>query len=172
MRKRNLFLLVAICVALVPAGAWAGGTGACFVVTSTETWPAGDAATPDGQPFNLAGCANGFTQEECTAVDSLVEFWEGATCDDVAGKGGFKWDGSCDASVDPIGSVCLELWTAQGGLATEALCVNEIGGDYSAGAACGAPVPTMPPLGLAALMLLMLAGALFFMAKRSPQTTV
>lgn len=168
MRKLNLFLLVAVSVALMPAGAWAGGTGACYVIVGEPTLGGSSVPLDAGGVFELAGCSDGFTFEECNSVDELTEFLEGVTCDDVAAKGGIMWDGSCDASIDPVGSICIELWTAQGGLATEAICVNDIGGDYSAGVACGAPVPTIPPVGLAALMLLLLAGALFFMAKRSP----
>jgi hypothetical protein len=169
MRMRNLLLLVAICVVLMPAGAWAGGTGACYVVTSAPTWPGGDAATPDGQAFDLAGCADGFTQEECSSVDTLVEFAEGFTCADVALKGGFDWNGSCSSTIDPVGDVCIQLWSILGAQSAQGLCVQDIGGQWYTDLECGGtPVPTMPPAGLAALMMLMLAGALFFMAKRSP----
>ena len=95
------------------------------------------------------------------------------SCADVAGKGGFDWNGSCDSTISPVGDVCIQLWSILGDQAAQGLCTQDIGGQWYTDLECGGtPVPTMPPLGLAALMLLMLAGALFFMAKRSPQTTV
>jgi len=166
MRKLNLFVLVGLCVALVPGVALAGngGTGACFVVSLFDIWD-GEGALPEGK-FELAGCADGFTEQECTSVDELTEFWEGATCEDVAAKGGFDWDGSCVADFDPLGEVCVVLWTEPGGTFTQALCVDDIGGEWSPGVDCGIPVPIMPGFGMAALALLILAGALIILTVR------
>lgn len=174
MRKLNLLLIVVFCVALLPAMAMAGNgnTGACFVVGDQPVWPSSGTEAPDGK-FNLAGCADGFTLEECSSVDELVEFWEGATCEDVADKGEIDWDGSCEASIAPVGTTCIQLWTGIGGAATEALCINDIGGTWFDDLECGGvPVPTMPPVGLAALMLLLLAGALLFLTKKASSPAV
>jgi hypothetical protein len=174
MRKLNLFLLIGVGVALMPAVGWAGaGTGACFVVTGEPALGGSSMPLDAAGGFNLAGCADGFTLEQCSSVDELTEFLQGVTCADVAEKGGISWQGSCQASIEPVGGVCIQLWTVQGAQATQGLCLGDIGGEWFTDLECGGtPVPTMPPVGLAALMLLMLAGALFFMAKRSPLTSV
>lgn len=174
MKRLNLVVVVGCCVALVPAMTLAGNgqTGACFVFDAEPVWPASGAVAPDGG-FELGGCADGFTQQECESVSVLVDFAGGATCADVAAKAGITWQGSCDATIPPVGDVCVELWTFLGGKATGALCINDIGGSYAPGVACaGGPVPTIPGIGLAAMALLMLAGALFFLAKRSPHPSI
>ena len=173
MRKLNLVLFVGLVVALIPAVAWAGGgTGACFVVSGAPALGGSSVPLDATGDFVLAGCADGFTFEQCNSVDELVEFWEGASCADVAAKGGFSWQGSCQSSIDPVGGVCIQLWTVQGAQATQGLCVGDIGGEWFNDLECGGiPVPTMPPVGLAAMMLLLLAGALLYLTKRSGART-
>ena len=165
MRKLNVLMILALCVGLVPAVASAGeDVGACYVVaapTSIFT----DGAT-EGEE-TLAGCADGFTEEECTSVDELTSFWPNGTCEDVADEYNLDWDGSCAADIDPIGDMCIVLWTSIGGPATQALCENDIGGVWFDDLVCGgAPVPTMPGIGMAAMVVLLLGGALVLLTIR------
>ena len=166
LRKLNLLLFAVLSVALLPTVAEAGDgvvTGACYVVSGEGggTWPAGDAGLPDGAVATIAGCADGFTEAQCSSVDELVLFSPGSTCADLANTFEFDWNGSCSAAIDPVGDVCILLWTAQGPVATAAVCENEIGGSWFTDLECGGtPVPTVPPVGLAALAMLMLAAAL------------
>ena len=114
----------------------------------------------------MAGCTEELDEQECDSIDELTNFSPGATCADIADEGGITWDGSCDASIDPAGDFCVELWTAKGGAGSEAICgdLGGGGGGFSAGVSCqGAPVPTMPGLGLAAMAFLILAGALIIL---------
>lgn len=166
MRRLSLSILLALGAVLVPAVGFAGNgdTGACYVVGDLES-VFGDPGTSEGK-FNLAGCAEGLTEAECTSVDQLTEFWESATCADVAEEYGFDWEGSCQADIPPLGDLCIVLWTELGGAATQALCENEIGGTWFNDLECGAPVPTMPGFGLAAMAMLMLGGALLLLTMR------
>lgn len=175
MKKLNLLLLMGLCLALIPAMTLAGdGVGACFVFGGEPVSSEGSSVPldPDGG-FAFVGCADGFTEAECESVDELVEYWEGATCDDLADEFSFSWDGSCDANIPPYGDVCIELSSELGVDGSELLCEEDVSGTFSAGVGCeGAPVPTTPPLGLAALMLLLLAGAVFLLTKRGARTAV
>ena len=149
-----------------------GDIGACFVVGDLPVWPVGESADPEGK-FSFAGCADGFTLAECSSIDELVEFAEGATCADLAAEGQFTWDGSCEADVTFFDEVCVQLWSASGTQASQALCAQELGGEWSNDTVCGGvPVPTLPPVGLAALMLLLLAGALLFLTKKASSPAV
>lgn len=167
MRKLTLSMVAVLCIVLLPAAAQAGNgevTGACFAVEVEPVEPAG--------VVGFAGCADGFTALQCAAVgEILTEFAPGETCEGVAGEGGWSWDGSCEFTYSSFGDVCAQLYSVQGPITSAGFCANDVAGSWTDGGTCGAPVPTMPPVGLAALMLLMLAGALFFMAKKSPQTT-
>lgn len=165
MKKLNIPILMGLCVLLVPVAALAGNgdTGACYVVEGLPAFP--QSLDPEGK-FALAGCADGLTQAECDSVDELTLWAEGATCADLALKGGFDWEGSCAADIPPLGNLCILLWTDIGGSFTEGLCENDIGGTWFDDPTCGAPVPTMPGFGMAAMVLLMMSGALILLTLR------
>lgn len=171
MGKLKLSILVAFSLLSSPALLSAGQdpVGACFVVGDFAD-VFGEAAATEGK-FNLAGCADGLTEAECTSVDVLTEFWEGATCADVADKGGFDWDGSCLAGIPPLGDLCVVLWTELGPPVTQGLCEKDLGGTWFNDLECGAPVPTMPGFGLAVMALLILGGALILLTMRGSLPT-
>jgi len=164
MRKLNILIVLGLCAVLLPAVASAGDvTGACYVVEGITALS--EDATPEGK-FAFAGCADDFTEEECSSIDELTQFAAGATCADLAQKGGFDWDGSCLADIDPLGNICIQLWTEIDPEFTQELCENDIGGVWSDDLTCGAPVPTMPGFGMAFMALVILGGALILLTVR------
>lgn len=168
MKKLTLCMLVVLCVVLLPAAAQAGDgqvTGACYSVESEPVAPEGG--------VGFAGCADGFTEQECDAGGKILTvFAPGVTCEAVADDFELSWDGVCEANVAPFGDVCINLYSFQGPGASGLFCNETVGGSWTAGGSCGAPVPTMPPVGLAAMMLLLLGGALLFLTKRASSPAV
>ena len=163
--KSALFLGLGVVLlpGLVLAGQ--GATGACFFVGDVAD-VFEDPSSGNGK-FSVAACADGLTEDECTSVSILTEFWEGATCEDVADKGSIMWDGSCQADIPPLGDLCVVLWTEFGVTATQGLCENDLGGTWYLDLECGAAVPAMPPIGLGVMAMLILGGALLLLTLRS-----
>lgn len=170
MKKRILLAALGlVVVALVPAVAIAGDLGGACVAILGD---ADNISTPEGKEENAYLCADDFTSQECDLFCGpqaspegglfLVdcEWVNGATCEDVAGKIG-AWEGACDTDPQgPAGGVCVLIsedisnWTA------EEVCTDYTGGDWEAGGICGAPVPAMPRAGQAALVIVLMFGAL------------
>lgn len=164
LRKLNLLLFAVLCVVLLPAVASAGlSTGACWVYDAGQK----------GEFPALAACTEDFTEEDCNEVSVLVNFSPGATCAQMAGELQIEWNGSCLADFVPADEVCVQLWSAVGAEGAQGLCAQEINGSWFTDLECGGtPVPTVPPVGLAALAMLMLAAALVVLSLRGAQTAV
>ena len=171
MKKPILLLLVVFALpALVPnvAEAGNGSTGACTVVLAPED------KAPGGKEAAFA-CTNSLTFGDCQlfcfgdspeggliAVDCL---WEAdTTCADVELELGVDWDGACDLDFPPpLGLLCAEIADDFiSGFTSGEICTGA-GGAWRPGEACGAPVPALPKTGRAALIVILMLGALLIL---------
>lgn len=164
VKKLTLSMMVALCGLLTPmvASAGNGGTGACLIEAPVE-----DVAFPQGgQQGCFAVCVDGLTQEECQFGKGLEEFFEGQTCGELDVP--WTWEGSCQADAEPFGDQCYVI--ACDGDA-ELVCEKGAAGTFYPGdLTCGLGVPTMPAFGMAAMVLLILSGALVLLTVRGSLT--
>lgn len=168
MKKRILLTAAGlILTALAPATAAAGGngdTGACLVILAQD-----EPKAPAGGELGYV-CAADLTSPECdsfcgdkvSAEGGLFvidcDWFDGGTCEDVENETGEPWDGACDLT-QGFG-FCVEIAETLPGWTSQEIC-EDGGGDWLGdGSTCGAPVPTLPKAGQAALMVVLLFGAL------------
>ncbi len=139
MRAVQLILVSAVCVVLLPAAA-SGQTGSCL-------------ATLEDDGPSAAACVDGVTQQDCTTLDGV---WGSSTC---AQRG--SWDGACIGS-SPIGDICALLVIQPNGSTSQDLCEDPdfLDGLWLGDGSTCQQVPTLPKVGQAALVLILLAGAL------------
>jgi len=139
MRTVQWILLSAVCVVLLPAAA-SGQTGSCL-------------AAIDDDGLSAAACVDGLTQQDCTILDGS---WDSDTC---AQRG--SWDGACLGS-SPIGDICALLVIQPNGFTSQDLCEDPdlLNGTWLGDGSTCQQVPTLPRVGQAALVLILLAGAL------------
>jgi hypothetical protein len=159
MKKLNLLVLLGACVLLAPAMASAGNgsTGACLL----QSPDAAGSLFPDGKFFG-AICVDGTTEFECLEVGGGVEWFENDTCEELDVP--WTWEGSCQANVPPLGDQCYILWIDGDG---EEACGSQEGTWYEDDLTCGAaPVPAMPPAGMALMILMIMGGALVLLTIR------
>ena len=175
MRALIQIIAIGMVVAIVaPAVSVAGDEGGAGLAVVAEIEPT---ATPGGGGTEAGYfCADSFSQTDCEffcgdnaspagglqLVDCDWAF--DLTCEDLTDKIGEPWEGSCtldDQGPPPFGDLCLLIsenlpnWTA------EELCdFGKITGTWVEGGVCGAPVPAMPKAGQAALIVILMLGAL------------
>ena len=172
MRKQILWVVIGLVVAgLAPTVAVAGnGFGSCVAVLA-EGKP--DTA-PEGFGEVAYLCADSFGEEDCDFFCGEESFTEGdtglflvdciwesnSTCDDMK----VSWDGSCqfgDQLPPPLGGLCVLISENLPNWTSEEICeFGKIDGTWDQGGTCGAPVPTLPKVGQAALMIVLMFGAL------------
>jgi len=129
---------------------------ACFPVAARAQTGACGAEIFDEFEFSL--CVDGLTAADCLDLcDEDCEFFPGETCAEV----GPPWDGACEADDSPIGPLCALLWTEPNGVTSDELCEEGfiLGTWLGDGSTCQ-QVPTLPKVGQAALVLILLVGAL------------
>ena len=112
--------------------------------------------TPQQGTEEIAACAEGLTQQECTDFFDL-EFIEDQACSGLD----FTWEGACLVTVIDFGEVCFLVDPFQSTFDGFEACEILLDGSYQGdGSTCGAPVPALPGAGQAALILVLLIGAL------------
>lgn len=180
MKKTILWLAVGLMVAVIgPTIAVAGGeAGACVAIlaeTEPDSSPLGD---PQGGEVAYV-CGDALSFDECDlfcGIETNAPVGEGlflvgcewlvdTSCEELTDKIGESWEGACefdDQLPPPLGGSCfliseeLPNWTSQ-----EICETGKGGGEWQGdGSICGAPVPAMPKPGQAALMVVLLLGAL------------
>jgi hypothetical protein len=111
--------------------------------------------TPIQGPEEIAACTEDLTEQQCTDFFDF-EFTEEQACTGLD----FSWEGACIVTIPDFGSICFLVDPYQSSFDGYEAC-EFIGGSYQGdGSTCGAPVPTLPAAGRAALILVMLIGAL------------
>lgn len=166
MRRMFILGLVAAAVVLLPSVAVAGGTGACYAI-GNPTLP----QSPLGDDGFQALCLDNVTEQECQELELAPETqWDSnLTCDGLK----VNWDGSCLFDFQgTVGLGCIYLYYENDPDYAELICEKKNGGQFfDDPAACGVPTPTMPGFGMAALALLMLAGALVVLTMKGSVKT-
>ena len=149
MRRIFWSLLAIGIVAAVPATA--GDTGACWVEFNAGNQDAVE-------------CIDDVTQDDCEDFCSSCTWDESTDCVELE----FPWEGSCFFDDTPPGGGCW-LWAVEpGDQSAEFHCEETFDGDWSDDLVCGgAPVPTLPRAGQAALVLVLLTGALIVLSLHS-----
>jgi len=168
MRKLILWAAVALVVVVLAPGAAVAGApdiGICYVVLE-------DFDLPNGLEESAVVCAEGLTEQDCALFCpdaaspegglEIVECdWDpNVTCEDLSSKIGEPWDGACEVNGTPVGDVCFALWENMTNWSAEEICSDAKGSWLGDGSMCGAPVPTLPRAGQAALMVILMLGAL------------
>lgn len=172
---KKLILLVTIglvVIALAPAVAVAGDElGACLVILAEDD----PKREPEGGQGNGFVCADDFSNDQCESFCGetaspegflLVvgcEWFGGLTCDDegLLSKIGEPWEGACELDDKiPGGGFCALISEDLPGWTSAEICETGGGEWQGDGSVCGAPVPTLPRSGQAALMLILMLGAL------------
>lgn len=111
--------------------------------------------TPQQGNEQIAACTEDLTMQQCTDLFDF-EFLAGQPCTDLD----FNWTGACIVTVPDFGDFCFLVDPFQSTFDGFEAC-EFLGGSYLGdGSTCGAPVPTLPDAGQAALILVMLIGAL------------
>jgi len=174
MKKQILWVAIGLIVAaLAPAVAVAGGeTGACMAVLQ-EFDPS---SAPEGFEEAAYICADGFSEGDCNLFCGENAAPEGGlflvdcvwasdlTCEDLTEDTGEPWEGSCvlsDQNPPPFGGLCVLISENLPSWDSEEICeFAKLDGNWEEGGVCGAPVPTMPKTGQAALIIVLMFGAL------------
>lgn len=116
-----------------------------------------------------AGCIPNVTDQQCTDIYSWTEpIWNaGSDCTGLDVP--FTWDGSCLASVPPVGERCNLLWADPTNEFTSVEHCEEGHGCtwFPNNLTCeGAPVPAMPRPALALMVFVMMGTALVALTVR------
>ena len=138
-----------------------------LVLSSLMLLPGLAMAQPDacwGTPIQgreeIAACTEDVTQQQCTDFFDF-EFLEGQPCTDLD----FNWVGACIVTVPDFGEVCLLVDPYLSTYDGYEACELFLGGSYLGdGSTCGS-VPTLPRVSRAALVLILLAGALVILTR-------
>jgi len=148
MRTVKLILLSTVCMACLPALASAQ-TGACTCLFSVDDGQEGFACTDDADA------------ELCSLLctDGEWELLEGDTCEDVPDA---PWDGACFFDGPP--ERCWLWWVGPNSVTPQESCEDVTGEWLGDGSSCQ-QVPTLPKVGQAALVLILLVGALVILTR-------
>ena len=141
LKRMSLIVLVLPGLMLLPGRAMAQAD-ACW-------------GTPIQGMEQIAACSEDLTMQQCFDFFDF-EFLSGQPCTDLE----FNWVGACTVTVPDFGDICFLVDPYQSTYDGFESC-EFLGGSYLGdGSTCGAPVPTMPEAGQAALILVMLIAAL------------
>jgi len=168
VKKQILWVAIGlVVVALAPAVAVAGDPGACLVVLAEAEPTApegGEVAYVCTDELDSIGC-DFFCGDAASPEGGLgiidCEWLEGDTCEDVADEIGMPWDGACELDDKiPGGELCALISEELPGWTSEEVCESGNGEWQGNGSTCGDPVPAMPRAGQAALIVVLMLGAL------------